>query len=197
MKKLSMIFCLAITLILYSCEELSSKFTTVSDIESIKITSDSDEVMVGKSIQLKASVTPKDALYPYYNWSSSNKKIASVDSNGFVNAHKLGSVTISAISLDKSVSGEFKLTIVPYVDISNENVENDENEDDVDDVDESNTLKNVFLALDKLELSVGESYKLHYSTEPYSATYTYSFWTSSNQEILSVDTEGLVKANYW
>ena len=69
-------------------------------------------VKKGKTLLLKATVTPADAKKAGLTWSSSNKKIATVDSKGKVKGKKYGRVTITAKAKDGSgVKATCKLTV--------------------------------------------------------------------------------------
>lgn len=69
-------------------------------------------VKKGKTLQLKATVTPEDAKKAGLSWSSSDKKIATVDSKGKVKGKKYGRVTITAKAKDgSSVKATCKLTV--------------------------------------------------------------------------------------
>lgn len=83
-------------------------------IKKIKITGKSS-VKAGKTVKLKAKVTATAGAYKKVTWSSSNKKYASVNSSGKVNALKAGkgkTVKITAKALDGSgKKATFKLKI--------------------------------------------------------------------------------------
>ena len=61
--------------------------------ETLEIVSDSLEVAVGKTLQLKAVMTPEGANDKVV-WSSSDEAIATVDQNGLVTGVSIGNVTI-------------------------------------------------------------------------------------------------------
>ena len=65
--------------------------TTPAD--TLEITSDSLEVAVGKTLQLKAVMTPEGANDKVV-WSSSDEAVATVDQNGLVTGVSVGNVTI-------------------------------------------------------------------------------------------------------
>ncbi|MCM1256412.1 MAG: Ig-like domain-containing protein [Roseburia sp.] len=69
-------------------------------------------VKKGKSLQLKAAITPADAKKAGVTWTSSDKKIATVNSKGKVTGKKYGRVTITATAKDGSgVKATCKLTV--------------------------------------------------------------------------------------
>lgn len=60
------------------------------------------EVVKGKTINFSVSVTPSDANNKNLAYTSSNKKIATVDSKGTIKGIKAGTITITAKAKDKS-----------------------------------------------------------------------------------------------
>ncbi len=60
------------------------------------------EVLVGKSVQLNATVLPEKAAIKAVTWKSSNTAVATVDSNGKVTAVAPGTATITATAKDGS-----------------------------------------------------------------------------------------------
>lgn len=72
------------------------------------------QVTAGKSIQLKASVSPSDASNPSIQWDSGNKSIAEVDSNGKVTTYQAGVVNITATAQDGSnVAKIYSILVTP------------------------------------------------------------------------------------
>ena len=65
----------------------------------------------GETAVLEAVVTPEDAEDKTLLWESSDEKIASVDSNGKVTAHKNGVVTITVKSKDGNAEASCKVTV--------------------------------------------------------------------------------------
>lgn len=81
-------------------------------VSAIKLSKTTAAVKKGKTLQLKADVTPAEAKDKSVVWTSSNKKIATVDSKGKVKGIKYGKVTITAMAKDGSgVKATCKLTV--------------------------------------------------------------------------------------
>lgn len=78
----------------------------------VKMNKTKAAVKKGKTLQLKATVTPADAKKAGVKWTSSNTKIATVNSKGKVTGKKYGRVTITATAKDGSgVKATCKLTV--------------------------------------------------------------------------------------
>ena len=73
-----------------------------AEVKVTKITLNKKKVglVKGKTVTLKATVTPDNALNKAVVWTSSNPKVATVDSNGKVKTLKLGKATITAKAAD-------------------------------------------------------------------------------------------------
>lgn len=85
---------------------------TQTEKTKIKLNKTKAAVKKGKTLQLKATVTPADASKAGVTWTSSNKKIATVSSKGKVKGKKYGKVTITATAKDGSgVKATCKLTV--------------------------------------------------------------------------------------
>ena len=125
----------------------------------------------GKTGTLKATVTPSNATNKKIKWTSSNEKIATVDSNGKVTAKKFGKVTIKAISEENS-------KIVASVNIK--------------------VLQKVTsLSIDgesELEVYKGWEKKMKVICKPTEDTDTSVEWESTNTKVATVDSNGVVKA---
>ncbi len=71
-------------------------------VTKLKINKTSVDLIKGKTVQLKVTVTPSNATNKAVTWTSSNKRIATVTSNGLVKAVRTGTVTITAKAKDGS-----------------------------------------------------------------------------------------------
>ena len=102
--------------------------------EEVHVSTVSGITTIGKegTVQMQATVTPKDANDKSVTWSSSNTDIASVDGNGLVTVHKKnGEVTITATSnANSEVKGTCTLTVALAGDLgSGETIVEDASED--------------------------------------------------------------------
>ncbi len=80
-------------------------------VTSVKLSLSSKTLISGKSVTLKAAVSPSTATYPSVTWKSSNSNIASVTQKGVVKAKKAGKTTITATA--DGISAKFTITVKP------------------------------------------------------------------------------------
>lgn len=80
----------------YKCQVTVSK----NDVTGISLDQQQLAMVKETEAALKASVTPGNAADPEIRWVSDDKLIATVDENGVVTAHKAGTTTIKAVSID-------------------------------------------------------------------------------------------------
>lgn len=135
---------------------------------SITLTPQELELPLAQTAQLTASVTPADAI-PMMSWESSNTSVATIDQNGVVTAHTLGTAIITVTSGD----GEKTATCTVKVVIPVTGV----------------TLQSA------LTLEVNSTHTFQAAIIPANATKKEVTWTSSNPQIASVDTDGKVTAH--
>ena len=143
-------------------------------VNSISLDKEEATLEVGNSIQLVATVNPSNATNKNVEWSSDDTEIAIVSSNGLVTARKAGTTYINVkSSQNNNISARCKITvnekIVPVV---------------------------VSVVLDKesMELTVGDKAKLNATVNVIgNPTYTLTY-SSSNNNIASVDNSGNVTA---
>ena len=98
------------TTLMQDGEKVTEKTTHVKafyEVESITLDSNEGKLTVGNSHTIKATVAPEEvAAKTTIEWSSSNEKVATVDSNGKVTAVSSGNATITATAGDESASYE-------------------------------------------------------------------------------------------
>lgn len=113
---------------------------------------------------LVATVEPSDAKDSNIIWTSSNEKIATVDSNGNVKAISLGTVVITAITTDGNYKAACSVTV-------SENVVN---------------VTDISFSKSNLELSTNDVVSLTATITPVNATNKGIIWTSSNNKVVKV-----------
>ena len=134
--------------------------------ESIAINKTAMNIAVGQDITLTSSLTPSDA-YTYCSWSSSDKSIASVSSNGKVTGVKVGTAVITVkTSNGKTATCNVTVKKAPTA-----------------------------IALNKtaVTLNVGEKTTLTKTLTPSNAFSTYK-WKSSNTLVATVSSSGEITA---
>ena len=147
----------------------------------ITLTSESDEVYEGEQLAIKYDIMPESATYRTLAWSSSDPKTATVDNKGVVTAVSSGSgttatVEITATSLDGSnVSAKKTIKVKRVVDPVEVNIDQKYSADN-----------GYCCALNEQEL------KLDFTTNPSDCTLSQLTWTSSDENIATVE-GGIVK----
>ncbi len=104
-------------------KELNVKPTNKNiDIDSLTVTPDTKEIKVGESVKVHVAYEPKNATKTKITWSTSDKKVATVDENGNVTGSAKGTATITA----KSESGKTITSKITVVEDKSKKVETNE-----------------------------------------------------------------------
>ena len=143
--------------------------TVTKPVSAVTLDKNSASVFVGKTVSIKATVTPDDAGSKALSWTSSDKKIATVDAKGAVKGIAKGTATITATAKDGSgVKASCKITVRQPV---------------------------TKITLSKTSASIlkGKTVTLKATAAPASANNKAVTWTTSNKKIATVDAKGVVK----
>ena len=145
------------------------KVTVIQRVTSIRFKDPNPTVKVGKKKTLAVSMMPETASETAFTWTSSNKKIAKVTKTGRVKGIKPGTVTITVSNADGSAKAKCRLTVLQGV---------------------------TGMKLDKAALTVskGRRATLKANIEPANAADKSVIWTSSNNDVATVDENGVITA---
>jgi uncharacterized protein YjdB len=153
------------------CQNVSNKchitVLTVSP-ESITISAEDESMFVGETLQLVATVLPENIDDKTVTWSSSNAAIATVDENGLVTAVAVGECDITARC--QNVFATCHITVKPILPES------------------------ITLNATEQSLTIGETFQLRATVLPENTTDKTVTWSSSDENIATVDKHGLVTA---
>ena len=176
----SIFFTLAIVIILLLFAMYFFKFGLFKEkekfinAESISLNVNDAKLRVGESMDIKATIDPKDST-DFIAWSSSDKEIASVDSNGKVTGRKEGTATITAKANDKVIAS---CTIKV---ISGEAIGDDGKINALEVYPASITLNET-----RVEIIVGEKFVFVPSLTPNNITNDTITWVSSDTSVVSI-----------
>ena len=145
------------------------KVTVIQRVTSIKFKESAPTVKVGKTKKLAVTMLPETASETAFTWTSSNKKIAKVSKTGKVRGVKPGTVTITVSNADGSATAKCRLTVLQGV---------------------------TGMKLDKSALTVSKGKKatLKAVIEPANAADKKVIWTSSNNDVATVNDQGVITA---
>lgn len=87
------------------------KVTVVQKVVSVKLSAKSKTIKKGKSFTLKATVLPTNANMKAVTFTSTNKKVATVNSKGKVTAKKVGKTTIIVTTKDSKKQAKCTLKV--------------------------------------------------------------------------------------
>ena len=142
--------------------------TVIQQAEKVNISATSVNLNVGKTKTLTASVQPSTATYKGIKWSSSNKKVATVSSNGVIKAIKAGTAIITATSKDKYAKATCKVTV-------------------------TQPATGLKLNYKSTDVKIGGYKILKATVLPSNVTDASVIWKSSNKKIATVDENGVVR----
>lgn len=87
-------------------------YGSVKHVTGIGISKKTADMVVSEEMYLSCNVSPSDATYRNAKWSSTNNKVATVDSKGKVTAVGIGTCFIKAASVDNSaITATCKITV--------------------------------------------------------------------------------------
>lgn len=135
----------------------------------IQISQTDCKLYLGEQIVLSAQTLPLNTSDNKIEWSSSNSEVATVDEQGNVFAKNQGKCMVKAKSLDGDFIATCNVAVLQHV-------------------------TNVRLSTHSHNMNTGEEFQLQCTVTPANADNKDVIWSSSNDEIASVDQSGKVKA---
>ncbi|MDD3187596.1 MAG: Ig-like domain-containing protein, partial [Bacilli bacterium] len=148
---------------------------TESEITEINLTENQKKLNIKDTYEVKYDVNPTDQK-SNVTFASTNTSIATVNDNGLVTAQGIGTAYIKVFS--KTNEDVFAILTV----IVNSNTE------------EKIDIDSIYLNKTNLELYENTKYTLSYNINPVYATNKEVTWSSSDKNILTVDSNGLITA---
>lgn len=149
-----------------SCTEENE--TIAPPVQYIELSELKKTMSVGETSQLTATVLPEGVLDKTITWKIDDENIGTIDSEGNITAIAEGETKVSAIV--GNVTAICALTVVPVA------------------------VEGILLNETTKKMSVNETLKLIATILPENATYKAINWTSSNDDVATVDDNGLVTA---
>lgn len=143
--------------------------TNPVNVTGIKLNKTTDSILLRSGDNLTATVTPTNATDTNVNWVSSDEHVATV-ANGVVTAVNLGTTTITAVTEDGNKTASCVVTIKPI------------------------PVTGIVLNKTTDSLTVGGVDALSAVFTPAYSTNTNVHWASSNNSIVSVDSDGIIHA---
>lgn len=142
-------------------------------VASISLTNTELLMRVGYTSELLAIVRPDNAYEKRVYWSSDNEEIATVDQDGIVTAHAVGTANIYATSIvDPSIQGVCVVTVVEEHTVT--------------------AVTDIILSDSKITIIIPDTYQLTATILPEDATDKTVTWKSSDRSVVTVDQDGLV-----
>ena len=153
---------------MFSCQQEPAEIR----VSSISLSKSTLELTVGDQASLDATISPDNATNKKISWSSSKESVATVTPDGIVEAVSTGTAFITATSEDSGVNAKCEITVKEKV------------------------ISVTGIALNKTSLSLteGEEFTLEATVTPDNATNKELTWTSDNEAVATVSSEGVVKA---
>lgn len=151
-----------------SSNKPGAKPTVVKQVTQVNVTAANTSLVVGDTTTAVANVIPSD-VSTMITWSSSDEAVATVDSNGFIVARKAGNAVITATA-SNGVSGTITIKVKAV------------------------SVSGVSLNSESTQLAVGATTTLVATVMPNNATDRRVTWTSSDERVVKVDSNGTVSA---
>ena len=143
-------------------------------VSGVSLNKESIVITEGDTETLVATVLPENSTNPSVKWSSSNNNIATVSGDGVVNAVSEGNAIITVTTEDGEYTATCNVKVEPKVIKVTDVVLSDED--------------------GKISIIEGDTAKLTATVLPLDATNQNVTWTSSNNNVAIVSSEGIITA---
>lgn len=137
--------------------------------KAVSLDAKSLKIYDGKSATLRATIKPDNVSIKSLSWKTSNKKVATVSSNGVIKAINPGTCVITVTTKDTGKTASCKVQVV------------------------ATPVKRVDLNKSTLTLAMDKTYQLKATTTPAYATNQKVTWKTSNKNIVAVSKTGKIK----
>lgn len=141
--------------------------SVIQPVSRIILNIQEKELIVGEQIQIEAVVEPANASSKSVEWSSADTSVATVE-NGLVTAISEGATIIKA--KNGNVVASCNLTVHPYIPVSS-----------------------LRFNVESVTLEMDTEYQMTATIEPYNASYKTILWSSSDESVVAVDQNGLLR----
>lgn len=142
-------------------------------ISNIELSSNSESIAVGETLQLNAIISPDNASNKTVNWTSTNPSIASVNATGLVSAIAEGKTQIIATTTDGS-----NLSAICEIIVNKQFI----------------SVSQIQITPSNAKITVGQTLNLSAAIAPDDATNKAIKWSSTNPAIATVSESGVVSA---
>ena len=136
----------------------------------LKLSSTNENIFVGNTVYIKATIIPNNATDKSVSWESANPNIATV-SKGMIQGKGVGTTTIKAITKNKKITKTITVTVKQI------------------------ELKSLSISDNNVKIGKGGEFSYSLSYNPSNATNKSVTWTSSNPSIASINNKGIVTAH--
>ncbi len=153
-------------------EEIPNVFSIIGvvDVDSISLDKVNEEVTIGDSFQIEATVLPEDATDKSVTWDSSDDSIITVSDEGFVTTVGVGEATVTATSSDGSKAAICNVVVKPIL------------------------AESLTITPEEKEVLIGDTFSISAEVLPDSATDKTVVFESSDDKVATVDDTGKVTA---
>lgn len=164
-------------LLTISCFSTSSVYSSIIDnyssvytlvpVSGLTLSNDVIEIPVGSKMLLSAEVYPTNATDKSVVWRSDNESIVKVNNDGLVEAVSGGTANIIATTNDGLIRAYCEITV-------------------------NSPVNSFSLSCDEMNVYVGDAFEMTYDFDPVAPTCKDVIWSSSNENIATIDDLGIV-----